>query len=175
MPNGISCAFFAGRNLVYGKKEGNIFKQGIGAIQTTRTVDSAAQSGLLQIKGAPFLNQVTKVIKKLLYPLIIGSGIYNTIKAEDKTRTGASQAGGIGTMYLFEQVAEKGLVNAEKSLLKNPTIKNNKLLRSGVYVLKGLGFVAASLGGYEVGSKVAEKAVDTFRNSKQTKAELQES
>ena len=175
MPNGISCAFFAGRNLVYGKKEENIFKQGIGAIQTTRTVDSAAQSGLLHIKGAPVLNQVTKIVKKLLYPLIIGSGVYNTMKSDDKVRTGASQAGGIVTMYMFEQVAEKGLVKAEKKLLENPIVKKNKFLRSCIYILKGLGFVAASLGGYNVGSKVAETAVDTFKNSKQSKEELQES
>lgn len=169
MPNGISCAYFAGRNLIYGKKEENIFKQGIGAIQTTRTVNSAAQSGLLKIKNAPILSQITKVIKKLLYPLIIGSGIYNTVKSDDKVRTGASQGLGIGTMYTFEQIYERLTFNIEKNLLKNPAIRNNKLLRSGVYILKGLGFVGASLGGYEIGSKTAEKTVDTFRARKKAK------
>lgn len=173
MPNGISCAFFAGRNLVYGKKEENIFKQGIAAVQTTRTVDSAAQSGLLHIKQAQALNQFTQIIKKAVYPLIIGSGVYNTLKSEDKVRTGASQAAGIGTMYTFEKIAEKGLVKAEKKLLENPTIKKNKYLRSGIYILKGLGFVAASLGGYNVGSKIAEKSVDTFRSIKDSKEESQ--
>ena len=100
---------------------------------------------------------------------------YEEIKAKVQALGYYEKEEDVLSYAVFEQVAEKGLVNAEKSLLKNPTIKNNKLLRSGVYVLKGLGFVAASLGGYEVGSKVAEKAVDTFRNSKQTKAELQES
>ena len=64
MANGISCAFFAGKNLIYGQKEKNVFKEGIGGIQTVRTVDSAAKSGLINIPNAPILSKITAFLKK---------------------------------------------------------------------------------------------------------------
>ena len=120
MPNGISCAYFAARNHIYGKKEDNPFKKGIAGIQTARTVDAVAKTGAIAGPfGAPitnFVNGIAKVGKKIVYPLIIGSGIYNTVKSDDKVKTGASNAFGISTMYGFEVVAEKCL-NKITSLL----------------------------------------------------------
>ena len=164
MANGISCAFFAGRNLIYGQKEGNAFKEGIAVVQTARTVDSAAKSGLIVTKYAKGLDILASIGKKIVYPLIILSGTYNTMRSQDKIKTGAEQATGIATMYAFEKAADKGLKIVEDKLMKNPTIKNNKALRTGVYIAKGMGFVAASLLGYEVGSKAATKAVQKLRN-----------
>lgn len=167
MPNGISCAYFAGKNLIYGQKENNVFKEGIAGIQTTRTIDSAAQAGVLKVPFSGTLNKVTLAIKKLLYPLIILSGAYNTIKSDDKVKTGIQQAGGISSMYVFEKFAEKGLNKIEKKFCSTNTIKNNKKLSVGLYILKGLAFISASLTGYNLGNKFATKAVDTIRNSKQ--------
>lgn len=182
MPNGISCAFFAGKNIIYGKKENNIFKEGIGGAQTARTIDSAAQAGLIKVPCASGISKAAKIAKKIVYPLIIMSGIYNTIKAEDKVKTGFNQAGGITTMCLFEMAAEKGLNSIERKLINSNIIKNNKLLGIGLYAIKGLAFVTASLCGYSIGSKTADKAVDKIRmkhssntdNKKEETADLQE-
>lgn len=173
MPNGISCAYFAARNHIYGKKEHNVFKEGIATAQTARTIDSVAQAGI--VKGplatpvSSFFQKAAKIARKIVYPLIIGSGIYNTVVSDDKVKTGASQATGIATMYAFEQVAEKSLKNINEKLLKNNFVKNHKTARIALYVLKGLGFVAASLSGYNVGSKAAEHIVDESRAKKQIK------
>ncbi len=171
MANGISCAFFAGKNLIYGQKEKNLFKEGIGGIQTVRTVDSAAKSGLINIPHAPIFSKITAYLKKILYPLIILSGVYNTIKSEDRIKTGFEQAGGISFMYAFETCYEKLINPLEKNLLNNPNIKNNKLLKTGIYILKGLGFVCASLGGYSTGSKLANTAVSKYRKINADKKE----
>lgn len=165
MPNGISCAYFAGKNLIYGQKEKNVFKEGIAGIQTTRTIDSAAQSGVLKIPYAKPLSEITRVLKKLLYPLIILSGVYNTIKSDDKVKTGVQQAGGISSMYVFEKLAEKGLNIIDNKLRSTNIIKNNKKLSVGLYIVKGLTFIAASLSGYNLGSKVSGIAVDKIRNN----------
>lgn len=170
MPNGISCAYFAARNHIYGKQEDNPFKEGIAGVQTARVIDAVAKTGA--IKGpfaAPvsnFFNGAATIGKKIVYPLIIGSGVYNTVKSDDKIRTGASNALGISTMYCFEVVAEKGLNAITNLLSKSDKFTNNKFSKVAWYVAKGLAFVAASLGGYNVGSKAAESFVDEFRKSK---------
>ncbi len=165
MANGISCAFFAGKNLIYGQKEKNVFKEGIGGIQTVRTVDSAAKSGLINIPNAPILSKITAFLKKILYPLIILSGVYNTIKSEDKIKTGFEQAGGISFMYTFERCYEKIINPLEKKLINSPNARNNKFLKAGIYILKGAGFVCSSLAGYTLGSKLADTAVNKYREN----------
>ncbi len=165
MPNGVSCAFFAGKNLIYGQKEGNVFKEGIAAAQTARTVDSAAKAGVIK---APLeiTGKAAKLACKIVYPLIIMSGIYNTVKADDKVKTGAAQAGGIASMYAFEQTAERGLNSICKKISESGCVKNNKAARAALYVAKGAAFVAASLAGYNFGSKAACGVVDAVRNKK---------
>ena len=170
MPNGISCAYFAARNHIYGKKEDNPFKKGIAGVQASRTVDAVTKTGLIKGPvGAPitnFFNGVASIGRKIVYPLIIGSGIYNTIKSDDKLKTGSSQALGISTMYAFEQVTEKLLNRISSSLNNNSKFTNNKYLKGLWYFTKGMTFVAASLGGYNVGSKAGETFVDEYRKSK---------
>ena len=173
MPNGISCAYFAARNHIYGKKEDNPFKKGIAGIQTARTVDAVAKTGVMTGPfGAPvtnLVNGVASVGRKIVYPLIIGSGIYNTFKSDDKVKTGTSQALGISTMYCFEKVAEKGLNSVTKMLSKSEKYTNNKFAKVAWYVAKGLAFVAASLEGYNVGSNLGESLVNKCRNLKSQK------
>lgn len=169
MPNGISCAYFAARNYVYGKKEGNIFKEGIAGAQTARTIDTVTSRGIL--RGTPIapakgiFSKAAAFARKIVYPLIIASGIYNTAKSDDKVRTGASQASGIATMYTFEQLAEKGLNSLNKKLLNTNFVQNHKLARIGIYILKGAAYAAASLTGYSAGSKGAEYIVDNLRKT----------
>ena len=175
MPNGISCAYFAARNHIYGKKENNPFKKGIAGVQTARTVDAVAQTGVMKGAAAAPINNCFKTAasigRKIVYPLIIGSGIYNTVKSDDKVRTGSSQALGISTMYAFEQVAEKCLNKISLALNKNSKFANNKYLKGLWYFAKGMTFVAASIGGYNVGSKAAETCVDEYRKSKSSSSE----
>ena len=176
MPNGISCAYFAARNYIYGQKEHNMFKEGIAGAQTARTIDTVAKTGV--IKGAlasPINNLFSKaaaIAKKIVYPLIIASGIYNTVISDDKVKTGASQATGIATMYSFEKIAEKGLKNINNKLANTNIVKKNKAARIGLYIAKGLSFVVASLTGYNIGSKSAEKIIDKVRAKKNDEQNL---
>ena len=164
MPNGVSCAFFAARNHIYGHNEHNIFKEGIAGCQTIRTADAVTKAASAT-KNVPapvtsFLGKAAKYARKIVYPLIIASGIYNTVKSDDKVKTGAQQAGGIATMYAFEQVAEKSLKFLNNKLQDTSFVKGNKYAKYGLYVAKGMAFVAASILGYNTGSHVAEKIVN---------------
>lgn len=170
MPNGVSCAYFAVRNHIYGQKEHNMFKEGIAACQTVRSgnalANSVPKSLPINQSTVSFLGKAAKFARKIVYPLIIASGIYNTVKSDDKIKTGAMQAGGIGTMYCFEQVAERGLKQLSKTLLNTNFVKSYKGASAGVAVIQGAGFATASILGYTIGSKVAEKIVDTARGGK---------
>lgn len=175
MPNGISCACFAIRNHRTAQTTNNAFREGIAAIQTVRTVDAASKINAIQnsaLKPAlPILSKITAVLRKCLYPLIIGSGVYTTMKSDDKVRTGFSQATGIGAMYCSEKVAEKALKVVDKKVADLKGSKYHKAIKTGWYVLKGLTYLSASLGGFKLGSKVAGKSVDTVRNLKGEKVQ----
>ena len=173
MPNGVSCAYFAARNHIYGKNEGNMFKEGIAGIQTVRSVDAVTSSATMAnhvsapVKG--FFSKAAGFLKKLVYPLIIASGIYNTAKSDDKVKTGVSQAAGIGTMFAFEEITERALKGIKKKLMSNPKVSGNKWARAAWYVAQGAAFVAASLGGYTIGSAGGEAIVDKHRSKKSAK------
>lgn len=173
MPNGISCAFFAGRNLIYGTKEKNVFKEGIAGAQTTRTIDSAVQSatqaGMVNVPGAGGISKAAALARKIVYPLVVMSGIYNTVKADDKVKTGANQAAGITTMIVSEQFAEKGLKAVEQKLKSTAFVKNHKAAGIGLYIAKGLCYVAASMTGFNIGSKTSDKIVDKIRETNSDK------
>ncbi len=172
MPNGVSCAYFAVRNHLYGQKEENVFKEGIACAQTTRAASAAAESALLNNSVmspfVKFLGKAAGFAKKIVYPLIIASGVYNTAVSQDKVKTGISQAAGITSMYTCEKAAEKGLNCLYKKLSDTNIVRNNKAAKAGLYVAKGMMFVAASLSGYNAGSRISEKIVDKARNNKNT-------
>ena len=184
MPNGVSCLYFAGKNFIYGKKEGNVFKDGIGVIQSVRGADFLASDNVVNVAGAAtkasknpvfgMLGTAAKTLKKILYPLIIVSGIYNTAKSKDKVKTGASQATGIGMMYGLEQVAERALVCLEKKIFANEALKNNKKARIAWYIARGIAYATASLTGYKTGNKITGKLIDNIRNKKAKKAAKKE-
>ena len=171
MPNGVSCACFAIRNHKIAESTNNVFRRGIAGIQTVRTVDAAAKASVIQqsaLKPAlPYLSKAAAFLRKLVYPLIIASGVYNTAKSEDKVRTGCSQAAGIGAMYACEKVAEKGLKNIDKKIENLNGNKYFKAIKIAWYVAKGLLYLGASLGGYKGGSKLVGKIIDKIRGTKQ--------
>ncbi len=181
MPNGVSCAFFAFKNLENGYCNKDVFREGIAACQAIRTVDAVVNSSL-NIKSVlpasetanAFIGNAAKIAKKIVYPLIIASGVYNTATADDKVKTGAKQAAGIATMYSFETIAEKTLKNLAKKLIESPFVKQHKSAKYAIYILKGLSFVAASLAGYDLGSNGAEKIVDKIRAKKNHNANVKQ-
>lgn len=182
MPNGVSYAYFAGRNLIYGKSEDNVFKEGIGCIQTVRTADAIAHSSLLNNTKVSVNPSVKTGIgngatfcKKIVYPLIIASGLYNTLMSDDKVKTGAMNASGISVMYGFEKAAEKGLEVLDNKILSSKFSAKNKYVKYVWYALKGAAFAASSLLGYDIGSKSAEKAVDSSRAKNAPKVEEKKS
>ncbi len=200
MANGVSCAYFAVRNYFYGKKEHNLFKDGIGVAQTVRTAGAAGEIVQKSVKiqkkladmgyanknilnTADFLTKKAEFCKNMLYPLIIASGVYNTIKSDDKVKTGISQGSGILSMRYFEKAFEKfikdgipKLVKKIKPRLSEATINKingitNKLFSNKYgkilkYVLQGALFATVSMTGYNVGSGVASKIVDKVRGNK---------
>ncbi len=167
MPNGVSCAYFAARNYVYGKKEQNVFKEGIAGAQTARTINAVTKTGIIKNSfGLPaFFEKAASIAQKIVYPLIIASGVYNTVKSDDKIKTGSEQAAGIATMYAFEKAAEKGLNKIDKCISNSNVFNKNKFTKIGWYILKGAAFAGASLLGYSTGSKGAGAAVEKIRQT----------
>ena len=195
MPNGISCAYFALKNYKVAKEDENVFRGGIAGIQTIRTLDAATSAvsalpaaTVMSIGGkaarasAPvgasfgstlppvchkagkFLSGMAKVGRKLVYPLIALSGVFNTLRSDDKVKTGVAQATGIGLMYTAETVAEKLLVPLSKTI--ETKVSNKPWLKALWAVARGATYVAASLGGYEIGNRIASSTVEQFRNKK---------
>ena len=168
MPNGVSCAYFAARNFIYGEKEHNIFKKGIGVIQSTRTADAVSKSFIsgsdpFLASTKNFLGKAASFLKKLVYPLIVVSGIYNTAKSDDKVKTGVSQATGIVSMYGTEKFAEKTLNVINNKILSSQIQHSNKFVRGAWYIAKGAAFIAASMLGYNIGNKIGANTVDKIR------------
>ena len=120
---------------------------------------------------AGFLNNAAKFARKIVYPLIVCSGIYNTVKSDDKVKTGAQQACGIGVMYGFEQLAEASLKKLNAKLLDINYVKANKPAQIAIYVLKGAAFASASIMGFGIGNKTAGRIIDKSRAKKAEKTQ----
>ncbi len=166
MPNGVSCAYFAVKNYAYGKQNKDVFRDGIAGAQTARTVDTIVKSTKAASPVVKFFGKAANIAKKIVYPLIILSGVYTTAKSDDKLKTGSEQAGGIAVMYSFEQLAEKGLNAAEKYLKKSSFIPHNKVSNTAIYMLKGISFIAASMTGFAAGKRIFGDIVDKIRGKK---------
>ncbi len=166
MPNGISCAYFAAKNFIIGKKDDNIFRTGIAGAQTARTLNCVSKSAPIinnASKPAKALNKIAAFARKIVYPLIIASGVYTTAKSDDKIKTGTSQAAAITTMYCSEKAAEKILKNLSKKIPKYTTNSSNKYAKVIYYILKGCFYASASILGYDLGNKSGKFAVDKIR------------
>ncbi len=169
MPNGISCAYFAAKNYMIGKEDDNAFRLGIAGAQSARTINCITQAVPAinnSSKMAKCVGSIAAIAKKIVYPLIISSGIYTTFKSKDKVKTGISQTTAISSMYACEQTAESILKTIDNKVLNTPAFKNNKYLKYGYYVLKGSAYAASSLFGYNAGSKLGSSFVDKIRSKK---------
>lgn len=185
MPNGLSCAYFAVRNHETGKKENNVFREGIADIQGIRTMNAAAgaaTSGTFvsfasSIKKACHINKdlgiirsigkiatplqkplsmLSSVGKKFVYPLIIASEILNTVRSDDKKKKACCSATAIGTMYILESLIE----NSFKRL------KVPEKWDLPFQIFKGTTFICASLAGYDIGNNISGNIVDKIRAKK---------
>lgn len=166
MPNGISCSFFAYKNYLIGKRDHNIFRTGIAGAQTIRSVNCAAKAAPVidnSSKFAKACSKVASIAKKILYPLIILSGVYTTAKSDDKVKTGITQGSSILTMFTSEQISERLLKKLDTKVKSSAAIKENKYLRYGYYILKGAAYAASSLFGYDLGNKISSNIVDKVR------------
>ncbi len=170
MPNGVSCAYFAVRNYEYGKHNNDIFRDGVAGAQAVRTAGAIAESANVPPPLSGALGKIAGFAKKLVYPLIILSGIRTAIKSDDKVKTGCEQAGGISIMYIFEKSAEKGLSALEKRIKNSKNIPNNKFIKTAAYFLKGVSYIAASMSGFNIGKNTAGSTVDLVRNIKNNKS-----
>ncbi len=173
MPNGVSCAFFAVKNYEYGKQNKDIFRDGIAGAQTARTVNSIAKSAHVVSPVTKTLGKIANFATIIVYPLIISSGIYTTVKSDDKIKTGCEQAGGISVMYVFEQTAKKALKAVENQIKNSESIPCNKLTKFALYFLKGVSFIAASMSGFALGKNAGGDLVDFFRGKKDISAKSQ--
>ncbi len=170
MANGVSCAFFAARNIVNGTKEKNVFKEGIGVAQTIRTADAAASAAVKSASLKKVLSSSAKFCRAILYPLIWVSALFNTIRSKDKVKTGVSQSAAIGTMYTFEKLVDKHVIqNFEKN--HAPELKANKKTAILWYIARGLIFAATSMTGYTLGSTIGGASVDVIRGKSDNKNE----
>lgn len=185
MPNGISCAYFTAKNFITGKKEGNYFRDGIAGAQAVRTVDSVADG--IRAAGVAaetcnsaasastgFIGKAAAFAKRIVYPLIILSGVYDTIRSKDKVRTGVSQGLGITSMYIAEQGTEKLLKGFKNLTDRSAAVQNNRLLRFGLYAARGACFAAASLFGYKIGSEGGKNIVDELRSNRSERKEAKQ-
>ncbi len=175
MPNGVSCAYFAAKNYMIGKKDDNVFRTGVAAAQTVRSLDYAAIAAPVVNNAslpAKIINTSAKIGKKLLYPLIVVSGIYNTVKSNDKVKTAVSQTGAISSMYACEQAAEFLLKGIDKRLSQSQKIINNKYLKFALYGLRGIAYASASIFGYDTGAKAFSLLVDKVRGEESVRNKI---
>lgn len=170
MANGVSCAFFAARNIVNGTKEKNVFKEGIGVAQTIRTADAAASVAIKSASVKKVLSGSANFCKAILYPLIWVSALFNTIKSKDKVKTGVSQSAAIGTMFAFEKLIEKNVISTfEKN--HAAALKTNTKMSILWYILRGIIYASTSMAGYMLGSKAGETSVNLLRGKKEDKSD----
>ena len=135
------------------------------------------------------LGKVLNFTSNYINPLITATGAVKVLTADDKKEAAIKEGLGLGTMFAFEAAAKRILgmpsikqvdgkrIAIEKKALykKNPFIEKqadalkefcntrsfcNKSLKFLPGVLKGLGFVSASIMGYKLGSEVANVIVD---------------
>lgn len=163
MPNGISCAYFAVKNYSYGKQNNDLFRDGIAGAQTVRTVDTIAQTSKAAASVTSVTGKLAGLAKKIVYPLIILSGVRTTVKSNDKVKTGVEQASAISTMYAFEEISSKILNKAEAFLKKSSFMPKNKIANAALYLAKGSAFIAASMTGYNVGKDIGSKIISAAR------------
>lgn len=160
MFSAISSAIFAYRNV--GKTQnGEIGRAPVAAAQAIGVVDEVARYNATLAKGtdaavsvftnmakkSKIMNGVVKATKwgvNNVNPLICVSSGIKVAMSDDKTSTAIKEVSALSTMFAGEAIAKRAL---KSGVAKLPV--GNKV---GA-VIKGLGFVAASIASYAVGDK----------------------
>lgn len=178
MANLCTSVLFGIRNVDKATSGDNIARTPVAVGQSANAVKAAAEYNSGIAKGlknfhasTPFLKGCQKTVNflsKNINPLICAAGVYKVVTADDKKSEAIHQTGALGTMFVAEK-AYKALADTKQvkntiSNIKNlncfKNLKNNigdkkfKLLSN---ILYGLGFVATSITGYNIGEKIAKK------------------
>lgn len=173
MSNGVSCAISAYRNAKSAKKQKNIFKTGVAIGQTCRTIDAAMQLSFIAntvgTKATTVSGGIANTCDKILYPLRISSCIAQTIKSEDKVKTGFSSILGILTMYLSEKTVGTQLKKVYQKINKLPNTKSNIMLKTIWCVMQGTIYASSGTFGHDIGCKITEKIINDHRQRKNEK------
>lgn len=172
MFSAISSAIFAYRNV--GKTEkGEIGRAPVAAAQTIGVVDKVTRYNATLAKGTDaavsvFSNmaQKSKVVDGALKavkwgvnnvnPLICISGGIKVAMSDDKASSAVKEIAALSTMFAGEAIAKKALPELIKKIPAGT--------KTGA-IIKGLGFVTASIASYEIGEKIGSKLIkDTKTN-----------
>ena len=149
------------------------------AAKSTGVVGNAARSTLSvfsnmakQNKAFEYAGKVTKFAVNNVNPLICVAGAYKTLKSEDKVKTGITEFCALGTMFAGEALVKQiydAIVNSKmcNNILKKASgtkllkpvfdyLKKNNLSGKAGSIIKGITFVAASIGCYTLGQKLGD-------------------
>lgn len=172
-----------GRGAVaYGQAAGVLQEaaKGTGAVgSAARSTMSVFSKMAKQHKAFEYAGKVTKFAVDNVNPLICVAGAYKTLKSDDKVKTGITEFCALGTMFAGESLIKNNydlVVNSKicKNVLKKAS--DTKLLKpvfeylakhnlSGKVgsIIKGLAFVAGSIGSYTLGQKLGENVSNSVK------------
>ena len=200
MPNVFSSFIFGARNAGIAINDNPartpvVFGQGANVVHELSKMSNSAAAFFKSLdngsKAMQYLKAGSNFAADHLNPLICAAGAYKVLTADDKEKEFVNQTASLGVMFCAEK-AYKTLVDyknikkvanvlgqsdnlkklANSSIVKNITNKvGNKKIKLALNIAYGLGFVAASMTGYNIGEKLAKKATNSDEISKQ-KAQL---
>lgn len=166
------------------------YGQGAGLLQEIAKYDGAvansAKSALSvfsklskESKVFEYAGKATKFAVNNVNPLICASGVIKTAMAEDKVKTGITEAMALSTMFAGEKLTKMHydkIVNSKtcKSLINKASdmkilkpvfeyIKKHNLGGKIGKILKGVVFVGASIASYGVGQKIGDDFADKVK------------
>ena len=156
--------------------------QATNAVNEIAKMSKSAQAFLKSIDTSSKTMQTLKAGAKFtadhINPLICAAGAYKVLTSDDKEKEFVNQTSSLGVMFCAEKAYKtimdyKNIKKAAEALgqTKNLTklanssfVKNiadkigDKRLKTVLNIAYGLGFVAASISGYNLGEKLAKKA-----------------
>ena len=139
---------------------------------TARSAVSVFSNLAKQNKAFEYAGKFTQFAVDNVNPLICASGVIKTAMAEDKVKTGVTEAAALSAMFAgegliklnYDKIASsKAVKDAGMKLAENKTFKpvfeylsKNKMGGKIGTVVKGLAFVGGSMASYAVGQKFGE-------------------
>lgn len=188
MFSAVASGIFAVRN-VDKTKNGDVGRSAVALGQTAGLVQEVAKYDNIVSKGArsalsvfsemakenkafEYAGKVTKFAVNNVNPLICASGVIKTAMADDKVKTGITEAAALSTMFMAEAAVKHNYENIikskscqdavakfSKSKVGKPIIdylEKHKLKGKAGIIIKGLAFVTASMTAYSAGQALGE-------------------